>query len=119
MDRMTTILQGLIKRTEERDLNWKTSVDSKAFIAAVDTTGIIVRMLDDFLETHRLEILNDDGVTAAVLETSDPIRKVPKESRATDEQAAELSRLFTLARQSALNADLTLEKLANDLAKNR
>lgn len=119
MDRMTTILQGLIERTEQAELSWKTSVDKNAFIAAVDTTGIIVRMLDDFLETHRLEILNDDGVTAVVLETSDPMRKAPKESRATDEQATELSRLFTLARQSALNADLTLEKLAKSLAKER
>ena len=119
MDRMTAILQGLIERTEEGELSWKTSVDKNAFIAAVDTTGIIVRMLDDFLETHRLEILNDDGVTAVVLETSDPMRKVPKESRATDEQATELSRLFVLARQSALDVDTTLEKLARDLERIR
>ena len=110
-------MQGLIERTEEEELSWKTSVDSNAFIAAVDTTGIIVRMLDDFLEIYRLEILNDYGVTVIVLETPDPMRKVPKESSATHEQAAELRRLFVLARQSALDVDTTLEKLARDLER--
>ena len=119
MSKMSTILQGLIRRTEEGKLNWKTTVDSKAFVAAVDTTGVIIKMMDDFLETHRLEILNDKGITAVVLETDSSLGKVPKENRATEDQIHDLRRLFVLARQSALDANSTLEKLAHDLERIR
>ena len=119
MSDMSTILRALISRTEEGKLNWKTTVDNKAFVAAVDTTGVIIKMMDDFLETHRLEILNDKGLTAVVLETDSGFGKVPEESRATDEQIHYLRRLFVLARESALDANTTLEKLALDLERIR
>ena len=117
MSNMSTILQGLISRSEEGKLKWQTSVDSKAFVAAVDTTGLIVKVLDDFLDTYRLEILNDKGLTAAVLETDAGLGNVPRESRATDEQIHALRRLYVLARQSALDSNSTLEKLASDLER--
>ena len=123
MDRMTAILQGLINRTEEGKLNWQTSVNDDVFVASVDTTGVIIRLLGREAimtpERHRLEILNDKGATAVVLETDEGFGIVPKESRATDEQAKGLRSLFALARQTALNADLTLEKLAHDLERIR
>ena len=121
MSRMTTILRGLIKRTEEGKLNWQTSVNDDVFFASVDTTGVIIRLLGRetvmIPERHRLEILNDDGAIAVVLETDEGFGTVPNESHATYEQAQDLRRLFALARQSALDVDSTLEKLARDLEK--
>ena len=119
MDRMTTILQGLLQRTEDGKLNWETSVDSKAFIASVDTTAVIIRELDEFLERYKLEILNDKGNTAVVLETNDTFGTIPKEILATPEQSLDLRRIFVLARQSALDSNSTLEKLVQDLERIR
>lgn len=121
MSRMTAILQGLINRTEERRLNWHTSVNDDAFVASVDTTGVTIRSLGAQMiagpERHRLEILNDNGVTAVVLESPDTFGLVPPENTATAEQAQDMNRLFVLARQSALNIDSTLDKLVADLGR--
>ena len=121
MSRMDDVLRGLIKRTEEGKLNWRTSVDTRGFFSAVDTTSIVVRQLGrNFLpsqERHRLEILNDQGITVEILETQDNLESVPTERLATKEQAKDLSRLFALARRSALESDMTLEKLARNLER--
>ena len=116
MNRMSDILDGLINRTEEEKLTWKISIDKNAFITSVDTIGVIVRSLGSgWSERYRLEIQNDKGLTVQVLQTPDLIKG--SKNDATPEQAQLLSRLFALARGSALNADLTLEKLAESLAK--
>ena len=119
MSRMTAILRGLINRTEEGKLNWQTSVNDDVFFASVDTTGVTIRSLGAEMfvgpERHRLEVLNDNGVTAVVLETPDSYGLVPPENIATAEQAQDMNRLFVLARKSALNIDSTLEKLVTDL----
>ena len=117
MSKMTMILQGLINRTQEGKLPWEITANSDTFVASVDTTAIIIRMVDGFLERHRLEILNDKGKTAVVVETDDTFGTIPKEILATPEQTQDLRRLFVLARQSALDADSTLEKLARDLER--
>ena len=117
MDRISEILEGLIKRTEEGKLTWRTSVNPDTFITAVDTIGIVVKLQDDFLETYRIEIQNDEGLTVQVLQTPDSLRRVKAENEVNPEQAQELSRIFALARSSALNSDLTLKKLAENLAK--
>ena len=123
MDKMTTILQGLINRTEDGNLKWRTTLNDNVFVSAVNTTGVVIKLLPAGSvfdsERHRLEILNDDGMTAVVLETEGSRRLVPKENRATEEQVKDLRRLFALARHSALNADLTLDKLARDLERIR
>ena len=123
MDKMTTILQGLIKRTEAGTMKWRTTINDNAFVSAVNTTGVVIRLLSPdssfHSERHRLEILNDDGLTAVVLETENAVGFVPPENLATMEQVKDLRRLFALARHSALNADLTLDKLARDLERIR
>ena len=112
-------MRGLINRTEEGKLNWQTSVNDDVFFASVDTTGVTIRSLGVEMivgpERHRLEVLNDNGVTAVVLETPDNYGLVPPENIATAEQAQDMNRLFVLARKSALNIDSTLEKLVTDL----
>ncbi len=116
MDRMTTILDGLINRTAEDKLNWRTSADTNAYVAIVSDISIVVRSFDSILsERYRLEIQNDKGITVEVLETPDIASVYSKESDATEEEAHKLEHLFRLARRSALDTDLTLEKLANSL----
>ena len=66
-------------------------------------------------ERYQLEILNDQGTTVEVLETKDPLALEFRELGVTEELDKQLSQLFTLARRSALDADATLEKLANSL----
>ena len=122
MTRIDDILLSLIKRTEEKKLKWRTSVDSQVFISAVDTIGIVVRRIGRRNypvneEPHQLEILNDEGLTVEVLETGDDFGPVPPERLATGEQTKNLSCLYTLARSSALESDLTLEKLARNLER--
>ena len=114
MNKISEILDGLINRTEEGKLTWQTTVNRDTFITAVGTIGIRVKLLDDFLEIHRIEIQNDEGLTVQVLQTSGLIKG--SKNDATPEQAQQLSQLFALARSSALNTDLTLEQLAKSLA---
>ena len=121
MSRMDDILSSLVTRTDEGKLKWKPSVDSETFLTSVDTIGIVVKhmgrnsLLKD--ERHRLEILNDQGIKVEILETQDDLGSVPTEELATTEQARDLSRLYTLARRSALESDMTLEKLARNLER--
>ncbi len=115
MNKISEILDGLINRTEEGKLTWQTTVNRDTFITAVGTIGVRVKLLDDFLEIHRIEIQNDEGLTVQILQTPDLVKG--SKNQATPEQARQLSCLFALARGSALNADLTLEKLAESLAK--
>ena len=117
MSKMSTILQGLISRTEEGKLMWRTSIRKNAFLTAVDTTAVSIQELDEFTERYRLEILNDKGKTAVVVETDDTFGTIPKEALATPEQSRDLRRLYELARHSALDPAPTLDKLARDLER--
>ena len=114
MDRISEVLDGLIKRTEEGKLTWRTTIGGYSFMTSVDTIVVIIR--EDFDDRYWLSILNHNGETARSLQTPVSFEDTQMESQATPEQAQQLSRLFTLARGSALNADLTLEKLAKSLA---
>lgn len=114
MDRMSEILEGLNKRTEEGKLTWRTGVGLDSFITSVDDIVIFIR--EEFDGRHRLSIVNDAGATARELQTPISLEDEQSEDDATPEQARELSRLFALARNSALKTDSTLEQLAKSLA---
>ena len=118
MSNISTILQGLISRTEDGKLNWRQGVRKNVLLTSVDTTGIIIRELDEFSERYRLEILDDRGEKALTIETDDTIGLVPKERLATNEQAQALSRLYKSARESSF-PHAALEKLAKDLERIR
>ena len=117
MSQMSTILQGLISRTEEGKLKWRTSIRKNVFLTSVDTTAVSIRELDEFLELYRLEILNKEGFKTVTLETYDERDLLPQNSVATPKQAEDLRCLFELARRSALDPDSTLAKLASDLER--
>ncbi len=119
MSKMSTILQGLISRTEEGKLKWKASIRKNFFLTAVDTTAVSIRELDEFLELYRLEIMNRDGFKTVTLETFDKRGTEALDSIATSEQSEYLARLYELARRSALDPDATLDKLASDLERIR
>ena len=116
MSNMSTILQRLISRTEEGNLNWRPGVRKNVLLTSVDTTGIIITELDEFSERYRLEILDARGEKAITLETDDIVGLVPNEKLATKEQAQALSRLYKCARESSFPHP-ALEKLARDLER--
>lgn len=124
MSKMSMILKGLVDRTDEGKLTWRSSVDENVFITAVDAISIAISSIGSARdlkgirqERYRLEIQNDEGITVEVLETPDYNRVFQsRETDATAEESEELRHLFILARRSALNADLTLDKLANSLS---
>ena len=119
MSKIADVLQSLIRRTSDGKLGWQTSVDPDRFLVVIDTIGVTIRrtgrasVVGD--ERYQLEILNDQGTTVEVLETKDPLALEVRELGVTEELDKQLSQLFTLARRSALDADATLEKLANSL----
>ena len=118
MDTMTQILEKLVERTQEGKINWRTTVDSDAFAAAVDTLGVVVssRGQSLFEPQFNTQILNRDGKTAGVLETLHPnARRATGAWVADTEQAQTMARLFRLARHSALDVDTTLKELAEQL----
>lgn len=119
MGKIDEILVGLTERTAEGRLNWRTSANPNGFVSAVGDIGVIVSLVDKLGlgqdERFRLEILNDQGVTVETIETVDSFGFGPEHNRATNEQAQCLSRLFALARRSALDADATLDELARNL----
>ena len=117
MDRMTQILEKLIDRTQEGRLGWHTTADPDRFLTTLDTIGVIVNSRSQLgLETqYRVEIQNQDGVTIEVLETPDLNLFSSQVGFADQHQAPLIERLFKLARQSALEVDLTLDELVNHL----
>ena len=118
MSKITEALEGLINRTEEGKLKWRTSGDGKEFLTSVDMIAVVIRQLSSggpIGRRHQLIIANDEGVTVEMLETDDLHKTVPRERLATSEQAQDLDRLFTLARRSALDIDSTLDKLVKGL----
>ena len=119
MSEMDRILEGLIRQTDDGKLRWRPSVTNDAFVTSVDTIAVVVRELSTGKYSpaarHQLEIFDDDGYTAEVLETSHKFATLSNESLATGEQALRLRHLHQLARRSALNPQATLAKLAKAL----
>ena len=119
MDNMGRILKGLLRRTEDGKLKWKPSAAGESFVAAVDTIAVSVRSLGSEAfhvpTRYRLEVMNEQGLTVEALESPDTFGLVAEERLATGEQDGEMSRLFILARRSALDTDSTLQKLADRL----
>ena len=119
MNELDKILEGLIRRTNAGKLRWQRSVADNEFLASVGAISVVIRWRKGQLGIpgpHQLEILDDEGATAEVIETdNNAFWPVPSDRRATPEQAHQLDRLYVLARRSALNTQATLEKLAKAL----
>lgn len=122
MTELGTILNGLIRRTEDGTLKWKADYTTPAgdeFAVSVDSISVELKRLnaDGFTaaDRYQLAIRGDDGSIVEILETADHFGFVPSDRRATDEQARQMADLFILARRSALNTQATLEKLAKAL----
>ena len=119
MGKIDEILVGLTERTDEGRLKWRTSANPNRFVSAVGDIAVVVSLVEQQGlgqdARFRLEILNDQGVTVEAIETVDSFGFVPEHSRATNEQAQSLSRLFGLARRSALDVASTLDQLTKNL----
>ena len=106
MIELVQILAGLIQRTDEGKLKWSRAVQSDRFVTSVDAISIVIIEEEIFgTTTYRLDILDESGEVVDSLGNRDT----------TAEQDRQLARLFVLARRSAHNIDLTLEKLAKAL----
>ena len=119
MSEMDQIWEGLIRQTGDGKLSWRPSVPNGAFVTSVDTISVVVRELStgkySAAARHQLEIFNDEGYTAEVLDTGHRLAGSVKEIEAARERARQLRHLHQLARRSALNTQATLEKLAKAL----
>lgn len=106
MIELDQILDGLIQRTTDGKLNWRSSIHDDQFVASVDAISVVVRESPgrgiDADPNYRFEILDENGRTVEVLYSS----------TVTAQQDRQLEQLFTLARRSALNTDAVLQKLA-------
>ena len=102
------ILAGLVQRTTEGKLKWSRAVENGRFVTSVDAISIMIQEMQypsPRRNRYGLDILDESGETIESLRYQD----------ATTEQDEQLARLYVLARRSALNTDLTLEKLAKAL----
>lgn len=119
MDKMTQVLTGLVNRTDEGKLTWRPTWDSNSFIASVDLIGVVIKPSGGSSRSgqrgYALEILNNDGLIAEVLETDEDYASKVGARSVTDEQRELIIRLFRLARGSALDAEATLSELASRL----
>ena len=119
MDKMTQVLTGLVNRTDEGKLKWRSAWDSNAFLATVDSIGVVVKpsggISPNGQRGYALEILNNDGLVAEVLETEADYASLVGARYITDEQRELIIRLFRLACNSALDTEATLSELANGL----
>lgn len=119
MSQLDKILDGLIRRTADEKLKWRRSVRRDEFMASLDAISVVVRGFrrGRLLDTSRyqIEIMDAHGASVEVLETEEEDFEVASDRRATDLQAQQLQRLYHLARNSALNPDATLAKLAQAL----
>ncbi len=121
MSQLDNILDGLIQQTTEGKLAWTPTVADDRYVTSIDTISVVISQLGGGARLgimsgrYQLEILNDQGFTVEVLQTSDGFGVNQDDKYATDKQAGQMSRLYALARRSALNAEATLEKLARAL----
>ena len=120
MNELDKILEGLVQRTTDGQLQWKRTVAENEFVTSVDAIGIVVRELGQnslgFPLRRQLEIADESGATVEVLETGGGKVGVPHDRLQSDKQARQLQQLYEMARRSALDTQATLEKLAKALS---
>lgn len=118
MDVTTQVLTGLVNRTTDGKLNWRSTWDRNAFLATVDLIAVIIKPSGGSSNGQRgysLEILNNEGLIAEVLETDEDYAAKVGGRHITDDQRELIVRLFHLARRSALDTEATLSELASRL----
>jgi hypothetical protein len=98
------ILAGLVQRTTEGKLKWSRAVENGRFVTSVDAISIMIQEMQAG-GLYRLNIFDESGETVESLSYQ----------YTSEEEDDQLARLYVLARRSALNVDLTLEKLAKAL----
>ena len=111
MDKMTQVLTGLVNRTSEGKLAWTPTKNTDAFAASVGSLSVVIKDCGARRYGPReraLEVRNGEGRMVAVLEAEDGVFGA---SSFTSERRELLSRLFGLARASALNAEEILSEL--------
>lgn len=110
MNELDKILDGLIQRTSDGKLIWSRAAADDQFATSIDAISVVVGKSSRFQGVipgfPRLEIYNERGDLAEVIQVGDTTAV---------EQRQKIDRLRELARRSALDTQLTLEKLAKAL----
>ena len=119
MNEIGKILHGLAQRTDDGKLKWRRTVKDTEFVAAIDTIAVAIRQLGKgaigIPGRYQLEIFNEEGSTAEVVETPEKLGRPVGDTAATSDQSRQLEHLYVLARRSALNTQATLDRLVKAL----
>jgi hypothetical protein len=100
---LSTILEGLIQRTAEGRLQWSRTVLDDRFVTSVEAISVAID--ERQLGGYRLETFDETGVAVEILVSN----------HATVAQQDLMERLYAQARRSALDVQITLDKLARAL----
>lgn len=104
MATITDILTKLLERTNQEKVNWKTTANDQAFVAALGNTSVMIQGYSQGAPT--LKILNKAGSEIEVLDGDDP---------SGVDWRYELNLLYRSARRVALGVDSQLDDLMREL----
>ena len=122
MDMTTQVLTGLVARTDDGKLKWRSTWERNMFLTTVDSIGVVIKPSGGSPNGKRgyaLEIMNEEGLIAEVLETDEDYAAKVGARSITDDQREMIIRLFHLARRSARDTEATLSELASRLEEMR
>ena len=114
MAEISQILERLVTRSEDRDLNWRTTAKPDYYLTTLGEVSVVVGMINRGIDAtqYELEILDRRGRSVETLTTGSVFYS---EGNLIPRQASNLKRLFESARRSALDVDTTLDELARQL----
>jgi hypothetical protein len=119
MNELDKILGGLIRRTVNGHLKWRSSVEENEFVTSVDAISVVIRSLGGrnwrSPDRYQLVIIDEKGSTVEVFEAGGEFETVAYDQVGKTEQSQQLDELYSLARRTALNTQATIDKLVKAL----
>ena len=119
MNELDKILGGLIRRTVNGHLTWRSSVEENEFVTSVDAISVVIRSLGGRSwrspDRYQLVIIDEKGSTVEVFEAGGEFETVAYDEVGKTEQSRQLDELYSLARRTALNTQATIDKLVKAL----
>jgi len=114
-----TLIDRLIKKTQDRSLEWKTSLLEGRYQISFRDNTVRIHMVDGGDDGSPfenpmvyLELINDEGIVAETINDEELDRDIPVEKHFWFKK---MTSLFELARRSALGSDKILDEILTDL----
>ncbi len=103
------ILDSLLKRTREDELNWKTTASSSKYLLVLSDSSIVINLDKDLVERELIEFefKNERGET---------VESVEVDSTKNEKNYDRSAELYELARRKALKSDDTIDKIIKQLS---